>query len=272
MLREQWATRFPDSRPFPREDQLIPVSLPASPRAQSLVTRIENTLRNLMTLTPVIRGQGDLLQQAFVKGESLYDRASLRRDMDEDNHDSLLIARPLASFLETGDLIAVLNHGTFYSDHFANIFPNKSELTNWFEEFSSLRNAVAHNKVLSIQALDELSRKLEFLENHLGKAAAKRLKEDATGEVLQEDITLISGNKGSKHKIIGKLSANRRLEVDFRGQAYDADGKEVLTLTRRVLLEAGKVHHVEIPLEPSGSPLQPGSIQIQIIQAQPRKA
>ena len=269
ILRGSWAGRQASSKAFPPEDQLIPVSLPVLPKAQELVTQIENTLRNMMLLTPVSQGEGKLLEQALFKGESLYAKASLMCDQDEDRHTSNLSARPLTSFLETGELATVFENGTFYSDHFADIFPNKSELTNWFKEFNALRNAVAHNKVLSIQALDDLERHLKYLENNMGLATARLLKMDASGEVTVAETKLVQSKNGNSYKVLGQLSAERGLMVDLCGSALDYDGNPFFSKLRRVQLEAGKVQRIEILMETNGTTLQLESGRIEISRAQP---
>lgn len=268
ILRESWCSRFPDAPPFPPESEMIPIVLPVAAPAQALVTRIENTLRNLVLLSFSVNFEGHPLEQApSINNELLYAKATLARDEDELAYDSRLFSRQLTSFLDTSEVFSLIVHGECYPEFFKAIFPDKGALLPRFEAFQAIRRAVAHNKVLSIKVLNDLDEHLTFFDRHLGTAAAESLKEDAR-ELVELVASRLEGKSG-RFKVLGSAIAKQGLTVDVRGRAIGEAGQEVVSRVKRVFLETGKTRQLALALAPTSFNLQPESGEVQVIRARP---
>jgi len=269
ILRKQWCRRHMDARPFPPEEELIPLTLPVAAPAQDLVTRLENTLRNaLVLLGRPNDGQHILALAPSIEGKQLYREATRLVDEDLRNPNSRLVSRQPTSFLTTRQLMAVFENGALYETYFSKLFPDKRQAMERLESFIDLRNAVAHNKVLSLRALTDLQSHLEFFESRLGMAAAETLEEDAREEVSIEECILQS-QKGGSYSLRGKLSTSHRiLDVDIQGRATALEGGPLLqTLPHRLEVKPHSPAFFNLPLPTRGLTPQDDGIEITILKA-----
>ena len=271
ILRDQWCRRFEGALAFPAEAEVIPLTLPVAVPAQILATRIENTLRNMLVLLGTPCGERHiLLKVPRIENRLLYNETT--RAVDEDRRDpgSRLVTRQLTSFLTTSQLMAVFTNNDLYEAHFAQVFTDKPQAMERLETFINLRNAIAHNKVLSLRVLTDLQSLLEYFEALLGTAAAESLEEDAGAEVTVQECSLHTHRDGTL-AVRGSLSAQtRRLAVDIQGVATESAGLGVVHTHRvRLFLKPSAATHFCLSLASEPQTFTVDKADIRILRARP---
>lgn len=159
-LRNCWPRLAPRATPMSVAGALLPLKYPAVADAMPLVWEIESMLRNLIqSRLPGRAGDSEPLSSASsvkVNGESVYRTALSLRDSDARDADLSLVRTPLSTFLDVGQLTAILTDSTLFETYFRVYFDKKESLTANLRRFNSIRNAVAHGKLVSCVALDRL--------------------------------------------------------------------------------------------------------------------
>jgi len=152
--------------------------------AFSLITRIENTLRNLVVLTL----ETDKRKWVDVVGEKvkLYEkRLSIKKVISEQKNSSdshvELLSEASISFLTTGELKEIFCNNELYQEYFINYFNDKPKIDTLIQSFMKIRNAVTHNRFVSYTMVAELERIHKDLLKYIGQYG-KQLVAEQTDE------------------------------------------------------------------------------------------
>lgn len=228
-----------------------------------LVSQIENLLRNLIVewyaAGVANRSEAEVFQDAPQTKESdgkvrrLLNRLDQRRATDgaKSTH-STMNHDPLAAYMDIQDIQLCLQKEPLLS-RAREVFGSADRLIAFLSEFSSYRNAVAHNKDISVVLVERLVEHHEKLLGYLGRGAAKstRPSADRLARVDEGSVKLTPSKDGLRLEFELEVGFPLVLDLVMRVEVGDNLQDETIAEVR------GPRHTARMFIRGVGAPVAP---------------
>ena len=178
IIRSELRVNFPEVE-LPNvtfyEDKLMFTENFTNIAAFSLVTRIENTLRNLVVLALEVDENSwldTIGENVKLYNEKLRIKEIISKRRKEANSHIELLSEASISFLTTNELKEIICNKHLYMDYFKKYFNNredKSEIGNLLDTFKNIRNTIAHNRFVSYTMVIKLEEIHKTLVKYIGQ-------------------------------------------------------------------------------------------------------